>query len=139
VDLKTSFFNFGGTGGLVGFNSGGIVTGSNSEANIFAIHGTATGTSSSKNAGGLVGLNRTNGIVENSFATGDVLNEWRMAGGLVGWNFRGKCGYHEQLRCLPRGYWWIGWLDESVYSKISLSIKKQAKIEKNHYVGEDYK
>jgi len=61
-------------GGLVGFNSGNVV-------NSYAT-GNMTGDAA---VGGLVGVNRAEGIVSDSYATGSVIGDERV-GGLVGVN-----------------------------------------------------
>jgi len=68
---------FGGdnAGGLVGRNRGGTIEDSSADVKI-TINGSYSG------AGGLVGKN--NGPITNSYAVGDVITEGRRAGGLMG-------------------------------------------------------
>jgi hypothetical protein len=73
-------------GGLVGANVGGIVTKSASQATV-----TATGASLSQGnarAGGLVGGNFNGGVINHSYAIGDVSGG--KAGGITGENYDGS-------------------------------------------------
>jgi hypothetical protein len=81
VEANNTLAESGGVGGLVGENNLGTISYSHSTANVIARH---AGGNLNKNAGGLVGINL--GDISKSYATGDVYNEWRITGGLVGWN-----------------------------------------------------
>ncbi|CDM42558.1 MULTISPECIES: MBG domain-containing protein [Pseudomonadaceae] len=63
---------------LVGINYGGILS---------DLHTNVTVSSTARGAGGLVARNRDNGIIRNSYATGDVSGAENVVGGLTGENW----------------------------------------------------
>lgn len=63
---------------LVGINYGGILS---------DLHTNVTISSTARGAGGLVARNRDNGIIRNSYATGDVSGAENVVGGLTGENW----------------------------------------------------
>ncbi|MDP9942461.1 two-partner secretion domain-containing protein [Ectopseudomonas alcaliphila] len=63
---------------LVGINYGGILSN---------LHTNVTISSTARGAGGLVARNRDNGIIRNSYATGDVSGAENVVGGLTGENW----------------------------------------------------
>jgi hypothetical protein len=80
---KTEGIYVSGTISGIGYTAGGIVGQmrngmSNSEAHV-EIEG------SFRHAGGLTGIAGGGAVIEQSYATGDVLTSGEMAGGLVGW------------------------------------------------------
>ncbi|MFW6035412.1 MAG: PQQ-binding-like beta-propeller repeat protein [Halothermotrichaceae bacterium] len=102
---KVDIESLGDVGGLVGFNAGDIIDSSvegKVAGNIYigGLTGVNTGTVSTSHAvvnlegniyiGGLVGLNEEEGIIEKSYAKGDVAGYDRTSGGLVGHNKEGE-------------------------------------------------